>query len=281
MEAAHNPAACRDGRAGLEGGRMLLIGLKALFGLLVGTLVGMTGLGGGVLLMPLLIFGLGVPPLTAVGSDAVVNFVTKLGAGSLHARQHTVHWRLVGSLALGSVPGAVLGVTLLGRLRDLYGSRINDLLMIWIGALLIVIPIFLLLQKQIAEGADADPAPDGRAKFLFGSALIGLLAGFLVGMTSVGSGSVIMMLLLLFYRFRPAVLVGTDIVHAVLLTGVASLMHWRLGTVDPVLVGSLLLGAIPGGLLGTRLGVHLPSGWLKRVLCVVLLATGVRMLWAR
>ncbi len=257
---------------------MLLIGLKALFGLLVGTLVGMTGLGGGVLLLPLLIFGLGVPPLTAVGSDAVVNFVTKMGAGSLHARQGTVQWRLVGGLALGSVPGAMLGVTLLGRLRDTYGSRVNDFLMIWIGALLIVIPIFLLLQKQISEGADA--APDGRAKSLFGSALIGLIAGFLVGMTSVGSGSVIMMLLLLFYRFRPAVLVGTDIVHAVLLTGVASLMHWRLGTVDPVLVGSLLLGSIPGGLLGTRLGARVPSGWLKRVLCLILLATGVRMLWA-
>jgi len=257
---------------------MLLIGLKALLGLLVGTLVGMTGLGGGVLLMPLLIFGLGVPPLTAVGSDAVVNFVTKLGAGSLHARQRTVHWRLVGSLALGSVPGAILGVTLLGHLRALYGSRINHLLMIWIGALLIVIPIFLLLQKQISEGADA--APDERTKFLFGSALIGLIAGFLVGMTSVGSGSVIMMLLLLFYRFRPAVLVGTDIVHAVVLTGVTSLMHWRLGTVDPVLVGSLLLGSIPGGLLGTRLGARVPSGWLKRVLCLLLLAAGVRMLWA-
>lgn len=259
---------------------MLLIGLKALIGLLVGTLVGLTGLGGGVLMMPLLIFGLGVPPITAVGSDAVVNFVTKTGAGYLHARQRTVHWRLVGALALGSVPGAVLGVTLLGRLRVLYGSRINELLMFWIGALLIVIPIFLLLQKQVAEGASAAPAPGGRAKFLLGPALIGLIAGFLVGMTSVGSGSVIMMLLLLFYGFRPAVLVGTDIVHAVLLTGVTSWLHWRLGTVDPVLVASLLLGSIPGGLLGTRLGVRVPSGWLKRVLCLVLLATGVRMLWA-
>ena len=259
---------------------MPLILLKASIGLLVGTLVGLTGLGGGVLMMPLLIFGLGVPPLTAVGSDAVVNFVTKTGAGYLHARQRTVHWWLVGALALGSVPGAVLGVTLLGRLRALYGGRVNDFLMVGIGALLIVIPIFLLLQKQVSDDAGATPAPGGRVKFL-GTALIGLVAGVLVGMTSVGSGSIIMMALLLFYGFRPATLVGTDIVHAVLLTGVASLMHWRLGTVDPVLVGSLLLGSIPGGLLGTRLGVRVPSGWLRVVLCLVLLATGVRMLWAR
>lgn len=259
---------------------MPLILLKASIGLLVGTLVGLTGLGGGVLMMPLLIFVLGVPPLTAVGSDAVVNFVTKTGAGVLHARQRTVHWWLVGGLALGSVPGAILGVMLLGRLRALYGSRVNEFLMLGIGALLIVIPIFLLLQKQVSEGAGAVPAPGGPARLL-GPALIGLVAGFLVGMTSVGSGSIIMIALLLFYGFRPATLVGTDIVHAVLLTGIASLMHWRLGTVDPVLVGSLLLGSIPGGLLGTRLGVRVPSGWLRVVLCLVLLATGVRMLWAR
>jgi uncharacterized protein len=96
----------------------------------------------------------------------------------------------------------------------------------------------------------------------------------------VGSGSIIMMMLLLFYSFSPRVMVGTDIVHAVILTGVTSLLHFRLGNIDPYLVGSLLIGSIPGGLLGSQLSTRLPVLWLRRLLCTVLLATGARMLWA-
>jgi uncharacterized membrane protein YfcA len=99
-------------------------------------------------------------------------------------------------------------------------------------------------------------------------------------MTSVGSGSIIMMLLLLFYSYPPKVMVGTDIVHAVVLTGVTSVMHWRIGNVDPALVASLLIGSIPGGLLGSHLSTRVPVLWLRRILCAVLLATGARMLWA-
>jgi hypothetical protein len=109
--------------------------------------------------------------------------------------------------------------------------------------------------------------------------IIGLVAGFLVGMTSVGSGSIIMMLLLLFYSYQPKVMVGTDIVHAVLLTGVTSILHFRLGNVDPKLVGCLLIGSIPGGLLGSHLSTRVPMPWLRRILCAILLATGARMLW--
>ena len=110
-------------------------------------------------------------------------------------------------------------------------------------------------------------------------AIIGLIAGFLVGMTSVGSGSIIMMLLLLFYSFPPKVNVGTDIVHAVVLTGVTGLLHFKLGNVDPKLVVSLLIGSIPGGLLGSHLATRVPMLWLRRILCCLLLATGARMLW--
>ena len=110
--------------------------------------------------------------------------------------------------------------------------------------------------------------------------VIGLGAGFLVGMTSVGSGSIVMMLLLLFYSYPPKIMVGTDIVHAVLLTGVTSLLHFRLGNVDLSLVGWLLVGSIPGGLIGSYLTPHVPVLWLRRILCTVLLGTGARMLWA-
>jgi hypothetical protein len=112
-----------------------------------------------------------------------------------------------------------------------------------------------------------------------GMSVIGLVAGFLVGMTSVGSGSIIMMLLLLFYSFSPKVNVGTDVVHAVVLTGVTGLLHWRLGNVNWGLVGSLLIGSIPGGLLGSHLSTRVPMPWLRRILCTLLLLTGARMLW--
>jgi len=99
-------------------------------------------------------------------------------------------------------------------------------------------------------------------------------------MTSVGSGSVIMMLLLLFYSFPPKVMVATDIVHAIVLTGVTSILHFKVGNVDPGLVGSLLIGSIPGGILGSHLSTRVPVLWLRRILCGILFATGARMLWA-
>ncbi len=113
-----------------------------------------------------------------------------------------------------------------------------------------------------------------------GMAFIGLVAGLLVGMTSVGSGSIIMMLLLLLYSFPPKVIVGTDIVHAVILTGVTGFLQFRLGNVDPGLVLSLLIGSIPGGLFGSYLATRIPMLWLRRILCALLLLTGARMLWA-
>ncbi|MBV9573447.1 MAG: sulfite exporter TauE/SafE family protein, partial [Acidobacteriales bacterium] len=116
-------------------------------------------------------------------------------------------------------------------------------------------------------------------KSFAGMSIIGLLAGFLVGMTSVGSGSIVMMLLLIFYSFSPRIMVGTDIVHAVILTGVTSLMHFRLHNIDKTLVASLLIGSVPGGLLGSHLSTRVPVLWLRRILCTVLLMTGARMLW--
>jgi uncharacterized protein len=135
----------------------------------------------------------------------------------------------------------------------------------------------LLFQKQIEDHVVNRPPT---MKSFVGMSAIGLLAGFLVGMTSVGSGSIIMMLLLLFYSYAPKVMVGTDIVHAVVLTGVTSLLHLRLGNVDLWLVAALLIGSIPGALLGSYLSTRVPVLWLRRMLCTILLATGARMLWA-
>jgi len=255
----------------------MVIAIKIVIGLLVGTLIGMTGLGGGVLLLPILIFGLRVSPIIAVGSDALFNFVTKIGSGLMHLRKRTVRRKVVLALATGSVPGSILGVSFLVHLRTIYGSGVNNFITSAIGLLLVFIPTLLLLQTQIEEHVANRPPT---MKSFVGMSVIGLVAGFLVGMTSVGSGSIIMMLLLLFYSYPPKVMVGTDIVHAVALTGVTSLLHWRAGNTDPTLVASLLIGSIPGGLLGSHLSTRVPVPWLRRILCAVLLATGARMLWA-
>src|SRR5690349_6316258 len=256
---------------------MPLIAAKILVGFVVGILIGMTGVGGGVLLLPILIFGLRVPAIVAVGSDALFNFFTKIPAGLLHLKKGTVRRKVVIALAVGSIPGSICGVKLLMYIRHLYGDGVNNFIKSAVGILLIVIPLLMLFQRRIEEHvANRPPSMKGFA----GMVLIGLVAGFLVGMTSVGSGSIIMMLLLLFYSFPPKINVGTDIVHAVVLTGVTGFMHFRLGNVDPTLVLTLLIGSIPGGLIGSHIATRLPMMWLRRILCALLLITGARMLWA-
>ena len=255
---------------------MSLLAAKILVGFVVGVLIGLSGVGGGVLLLPVLIFGLRVPAIVAVGSDALFNFFTKIPASLLHLKKGTVRRKVVIALAAGSIPGSIGGVNLLMYIRHVYGDGVNNFIKSAVGVLLIVVPTLLLFQKKIEEKIVHRPPT---MKSFAGMAAIGLLAGFLVGMTSVGSGSIIMMLLLLFYSFPPKVNVGTDIVHAVILTGVTGFMHFRLGNVDPSLVISLLIGSIPGGLLGSHLATRVPMLWLRRLLCALLLITGARMLW--
>src|SRR5947209_11459116 len=255
---------------------MELLLLKIVIGFIVGILIGMSGVGGGVLLLPVLIFGLRVPPIVAVGSDALFNFFTKIPASLMHLKKGTVRRKVVLALALGSVPGSIAGVKLLIHIRHLYGDGVNNFIKTAVGVLLIIVPLLLLFQKRIEEKvANRPPTMRGFA----GMSLIGLGAGFLVGMTSVGSGSIIMMLLLLFYSFPPKVNVGTDIVHAVILTGTTGLLHFRAGNVDPSLVLTLLIGSVPGGLIGSHLATRMPMIWLRRLLCALLLITGARMLW--
>jgi uncharacterized protein len=255
---------------------MPILAGKILVGFVVGILIGLTGVGGGVLLLPVLIFGLQVPAIIAVGSDALFNFFTKIPATLLHLKKGTVRRKVVLALAVGSAPGSVVGVELLIHIRHLYGNGVNNFIKTTVGVLLIIVPLLLLFQKRIEKSvANRPPTMKGFA----GMVLIGLVGGFLVGMTSVGSGSIIMMLLLLFYSFPPKVNVGTDIAHAVILTGVTSMLHWHFNNVDPGLVVSLLIGSIPGGLIGSHLATRVPMLWLRRILCALLLITGARMLW--
>jgi uncharacterized membrane protein YfcA len=217
----------------------------------------------------------------AVGSGALFSALTKTGAGLLHWRQGTVDWQLVAILAAGSIPGAIAGVAFLSSLRAAYGEQVNGFLTTAIGILLVVIPLLLLVEGKLERktGGNLRSLLPTWVNRWNGGVVTGLVGGFLVGVTSVGSGSVILMMLLLFSRRPPIVLVGTDIVHAVVLTGVAALFHLRIGTVDVGTVGLLLLGSVPGSLLGARVGTYLPVGWLRGILILLLLGTGVKMLW--
>ncbi|MGH9354207.1 MAG: sulfite exporter TauE/SafE family protein [Terriglobia bacterium] len=257
---------------------MPLAGAHVLIGLLVGILVGLTGVGGGVILLPILIFGLRVPALTAVGSDAVFNAITKLGAGYFHWRARTVSRRLVAALCCGSLPGAWVGVHVLDYLRREMGNGVNHFLTVFIGALLVGITLLLFFEDKIARFFTVQKLRP--AEVVAKAAVIGLFAGVLVGMSSVGSGSIVMVLLLLFVQCHPQSLVGTDLVHAIILTGFTGILQFHLGNVNLLLVAELLIGSVPGALIGVKLSSRLPGPWLRRVLCAVLLLTGIRMLGA-
>jgi uncharacterized membrane protein YfcA len=247
-------------------------------GLMVGILVGLTGLGGGMVLLPLLISVLGVPPILAVGSDAVINLITKVGAGSLHWRQGNVSWPLVRNLAYGSIPGAILGVLVLAWIRSHYGDGVNEFLRGAIGLLLFFVPLgYLIHFRPSLPAVDFETLQTYR--YRFGITLIGFFAGTLVGLTSIGSGSVILIFLLVFYGFSPAMMVGTDIIHAVLLAALTSLLQFKLGNVDFSVVLPVLLGSVPGGIIGAYLTNHVPAARLKLVLCAVLMAVGAKLLW--
>src|SRR5579864_6284616 len=128
---------------------MPLIAIKILVGFIVGVLIGLSGVGGGVLLLPVLIFGLRVPPLVAVGSDAIFNFFTKIPASLMHLKKGTVRRKVVIALAVGSIPGSIGGVNLLMYIRHLYGDGVNNFIKTAVGVLLIIIPLLLLFQKRI------------------------------------------------------------------------------------------------------------------------------------
>ena len=159
---------------------MPVIAVKILVGFVVGVLIGMTGVGGGVLLLPVLIFGLGVPAIVAVGSDALFNFFTKIPASLMHFKKGTVRRKVVIALAVGSIPGSIGGIRLLMHIRHLYGDGVNSFIKTVVGLLLIIIPTLMLFQSRIEERVAHRPPT---LKNFAGMAVIGFVAGFLVGMT--------------------------------------------------------------------------------------------------
>jgi uncharacterized membrane protein YfcA len=252
-----------------------------VIGLLVGGLIAATGVGGGTMLLPLLVAGLHIHPIVAVGSGVIIQFFTKLWATIFNWKRENLDHRLTLALLPGSVPGALIGIGLLKALRHFYeGHGVNQFLRFAVGVLLVVIPVLMLVLDRIKAHIAAPSTPklssaqDRSSK----APMIGLLGGFLVGLTSIGSGSMIILLLFLFYRRPAGVMVGTDVFHAVILFAMLGLVHLHMGTVDLRLVGLLLAGAVVGVPLGAKLASLIPSLWLRRAVLLMLIPLGIKLL---
>lgn len=250
----------------------------ALAGLVVGVTVGLTGMGGGALMTPVLVLVFGIDPLAAVSSDVVASLVMKPIGGAVHARRGTVHTGIVRWLALGSVPAAFAGVLVLRSLGDgpELAGRIETLLGITLLVAATAMTLRVLVQTrqgQASTGPDAVPVRRGA------TLAVGVLGGLVVGMTSVGSGSLMIVLLLVLYpTLSSRSLVGTDLVQAIPLVASAAVGHLLFGDFRLSLTASLLVGCIPGVYVGARLSSRAPDGVIRPLLVAVLVASATRLL---
>jgi uncharacterized membrane protein YfcA len=249
-----------------------------LAGLFVGTLVGMTGMGGGSLMTPILVILLGFSPTVAIGTDIAHGAIFKTVGAIRHRRLGNVQARLSGWMLLGSAPTSILGVIVATWLKHRYGSSVNSVSSQVLGGTLIFGCVGLAT-KTLVKAKDVGDAP-----FLLtrrdriAAVLIGLVGGFVVGLTSVGTGVFFGLTLLFVFPLRAHKIVGTDIFHAAALLYVAGIGHFIAGNVDISAVGWLLIGSIPGILLGSQLSISVPDRLLRGTLAAVLGLSGLRLL---
>lgn len=260
----------------------LLIGAFA-----VGIIVGLTGMGGGALMTPMLVLFFGVPPLAAVSSDLVASAVMKPVGSIVHLRRGTVNLKLVGWLCVGSVPSAFAGVLVLKAIGD--SEQIQDGVKIALGvailftaSMLFVRALMRLVERARTRDGQGQTQTQDRPEIVvkvIPTVLLGALGGLIVGMTSVGSGSLIIIgLMFLYAGLQAGQLVGTDLVQAVPLVLSAAIGHAMFGELDLMISLPLILGGAPGAFLGAQLSSRMPGGFVRRALAFVLLASGLKLL---
>ena len=255
-----------------------------LLGFLVGFIIGLTGVGGGSLMTPALVLFFGIKPAIAIGTDLLYAAITKSGGIFIHQRNATIQWSIVGRLALGSIPASIGALFLLQKLSQ---SAIDyeRLLTAILSVALILTALFLFI--RVRQQASETPR-----KFLWletlrtqyqipMTMLSGAVIGLLVTLTSVGAGVIGAALLFFLYpRLKTISVVGTDLAHAVPITAIAGLGHANLGTVDFGLLGTLLLGSLPGIFLGGQVAVYIPEKLLRLALAWLLLIIGLRLIFS-
>ncbi|MGD0640089.1 MAG: sulfite exporter TauE/SafE family protein [Roseiarcus sp.] len=251
--------------------------LYSLSGLVVGALVGFTGVGGGALMTPLLVLAFGIHPATAVGTDLLYAGLTKISGSAVHALNDAVDWRVVRRLASGSAPAAALTLVALSHFgKD--SKSVSEVITTVLGFALILTAVVLLFRAWLlrALAQRLDSLDDRRIALL--TVLLGAALGVVVSISSVGAGAIGVTALLTLYPKLPTVrIVGSDIVHAVPLTLIAGAGHWWIGSVDWALLASLLIGSIPGIAVGSALASRVPDRVLRPVLAGTLALVGGRL----
>jgi uncharacterized protein len=247
-------------------------------GLAVGILVGLTGMGGGAVMTPVLVLLGWARPVVAVGTDLMWGTLTKSVGGFVHFRQGTVDLKIVKRLALGSVPGSLAGLALLAHLQTANQHAADQFVVRALGIVLILVALMLFIRSSMRPRVQA--SSESARVYPWGvTSVVGAFVGFLVSLTSVGSGSLIVACLAMIYPSTPLKrIVGSDIFHAVILVGVSALGHLEIGTIDVRLLGSLLLGSIPGVWLGSKMSGIFPEKILRPVLGSTLLFLGYKLL---
>ncbi len=249
-------------------------------GLGVGFLVGLTGVGGGSLMTPLLVLLFGVHPTTAVGTDLLYAAVTKAAGTLVHGMKGSIDWRVTGRLACGSVPAAAVTLWLLQR-YGMHSQATTSVIQHVLGVALLITSISLVFRPKLAALATRMPRQGGPGHTIVLTIATGAVLGALVSLTSVGAGAIgVTVLLLLYPALAIPRIVGSDIAHAVPLTLVAGMGHWLLGSVDVAMLLSLLIGSLPGIVLGSHLSARAPEAVLRNLLAAVLVLVGARLVWA-
>jgi uncharacterized membrane protein YfcA len=252
--------------------------LYSLAGFLVGALVGMTGVGGGSLMTPILVLLFNFHPATAVGTDLLYASVTKTVGTAVHGKRQTVDWHIVGGLALGSVPAAIATLFVMSRL-DTLGRGDPLILDILLGSVLLLTAFAVFFRPWIIRRAGPHFSGLPEARISHWTVLLGAVLGVLVSVTSVGAGALgTTALLLLYPRLPVARIAGSDIAHAVPLTLIAGTGHWLMGSVDFGLMLALLAGSITGIIVGSMLASRSSDTILRPVLAVTLLVVSMRLL---
>ncbi|MDD5227597.1 MAG: sulfite exporter TauE/SafE family protein [Methylococcales bacterium] len=277
-----------------------LLGGYIVSGLLVGVLVGLTGVGGGSLMTPLLVFLFGFKPATAVGTDLLFAALTKTSGVWVHHTKHSsVDWRIVRWLSLGSLPFAVTTLFVLNHFASI-GKETTGMITMTLGVALLLTAASILvrsilirrdknngivaeeeIEEILAENEKIDEIKRGRFDRwqIPATVLTGAILGILVTLTSVGAGALgTIVLLFLYPKMLTVKIVGTDLAHAIPLTAIAGFGHWMLGNVDFVLLGSLLIGSLPGIWVGSHLSAKLPERFLRPILAILLLIIGLKFI---
>lgn len=244
--------------------------LHAAAGLLVGLLVGLTGVGGGSLMTPLLVLAFGVSPQTAVGTDLLYAAVTKITGSAVHGWRDTVDWKIVRRLAYGSIPAALLTLVVLSYVGKV-GASSEHVILLSLAGLLAITSLTVLFRRHLITFSQELEPLDPPFKVLAGTTVLGAVIGVAVTISSVGAGAIGMTVLMMLYPRLPVVrIVGSDIAHAVPLALIAGTGHWLIGDVDSVLLVNLLVGSIPGVIIGSLLSTRAPDRLLQPLLALVL-----------